>query len=119
MAHAPHPGAKSSMRSLVSPGRRRQRAIRINCGFRARGRLAHSRHVGILGEDYPGYFTVGDTRELRRLLIRAEADPDFLSLLRSRVDELAELFEPARERRAWKDLLGELKRPSSSVQPSK
>ncbi len=67
--------------------------------------------VGILGEDYPGYFTVGDTRELRRLLIRAETDLDFLSLLRSKCDDLAELFEPERERKAWKDLLGELRRP--------
>jgi putative glycosyltransferase (TIGR04348 family) len=67
--------------------------------------------VGILGEDYPGYFNVGDTRELRRLLIRAEADPDFLSLLRSKCDELAGLFEPEREQKAWKDLLGELRRP--------
>ena len=72
--------------------------------------------VGILGEDYPGYFNVGDTRELRRLLIRAEADPDFLSLLRSKCDELAGLFEPEREQKAWKDLLGELRRPGSSVQ---
>jgi glycosyltransferase involved in cell wall biosynthesis len=64
--------------------------------------------VGILGEDYPGYFPVGDTRELKRLLIRAEADADFLNLLRSKCEELADLFEPAREQRAWKDLLGEL-----------
>jgi putative glycosyltransferase (TIGR04348 family) len=67
--------------------------------------------VGILGEDYPGYFTVGDTRELRRLLIRAEADPNLLSLLRSKCGKLANLFEPAREQRAWKDLLAELRRP--------
>jgi hypothetical protein len=33
--------------------------------------------VGILGADYPGYFTVGDTRELMRLLICAETRPDF------------------------------------------
>ena len=64
--------------------------------------------VGILGTDYPGYFPVGDTRELRRLLIRAESEPDFISLLRSWGDELAELFEPAREQRAWADLLGEI-----------
>jgi hypothetical protein len=44
-------------------------------------------------------------------LIRAEADPDFLSLLRSKCDELAGLFEPEREQKAWKDLLGELRRP--------
>ncbi|HKQ78637.1 MAG TPA: selenoneine biosynthesis selenosugar synthase SenB [Blastocatellia bacterium] len=64
--------------------------------------------VGILGEDYPGYFTVGDTCGLRQLLIRAETDPDFLSLLRSKCDELAVLFEPACEKSAWRDLLSEL-----------
>jgi putative glycosyltransferase (TIGR04348 family) len=67
--------------------------------------------VGILGEDYPGYFNIGDTRELRRLLIRAEADPDFLSHLRSKCQELAGLFEPEREQKAWKYLLGELRKP--------
>jgi putative glycosyltransferase (TIGR04348 family) len=67
--------------------------------------------VGILGDGYPGYFNVGDTRELRRLMIRAETEPDFLSLLRSKCDRLVELFEPPREKRAWKDLLAELKNP--------
>jgi putative glycosyltransferase (TIGR04348 family) len=65
--------------------------------------------IGILGENYPGYFMAGDTRELRRLLIRAEEELDFLNLLRSRCEELAELFDPAREQRAWKDLLRELR----------
>jgi glycosyltransferase involved in cell wall biosynthesis len=66
--------------------------------------------VGILGADYPGYFTVGATCELRRLLIHAESEPDFLELLRSQIAGLAKLFEPAREHSAWKDLLGELMR---------
>jgi len=64
--------------------------------------------VGVLGANYPGYFTVGDTRELRRLMIRAEAEPDFLGLLRSQGDRLIKLFEPARERKAWEELLGEI-----------
>ena len=33
--------------------------------------------VGLLGEDYPGYFPVGDTEALARLLGRAETDADF------------------------------------------
>jgi glycosyltransferase involved in cell wall biosynthesis len=64
--------------------------------------------VGILGANYPGYFDVGDTRELTRLLIRAEAEPDFLALLKSREDRLAKLFEPAREQKVWKELLREI-----------
>ena len=63
--------------------------------------------VGILGADYPGYFTVGNTRELQQLLIRAETESDFLSLLKSKGDELINLFEPAREQKAWADLIEE------------
>jgi glycosyltransferase involved in cell wall biosynthesis len=64
--------------------------------------------VGILGANYPGYFTVGNTRELMRLMARAEMEPDFLALLKARGDRLAKLFEPARERRAWEELLAEM-----------
>ncbi len=64
--------------------------------------------VGILGASYPGYFTVGDTRELMRLLIRAETEADFLALLRSQGDRFVKLFEPAREQKAWEELLGEI-----------
>ncbi|MCI0388022.1 MAG: TIGR04348 family glycosyltransferase [Acidobacteria bacterium] len=64
--------------------------------------------VGIMGADYPGYITVGNTRELMRLLIRAEADPDFLGLLKSHSERLIRLFDPAREQRAWANLLGEI-----------
>src|ERR1051325_8813480 len=48
-------------------------------------------NVGILGEDYPGLFDVGDTRELARLLIRAETEQHFLSDLRQRVKKLAQV----------------------------
>jgi glycosyltransferase involved in cell wall biosynthesis len=64
--------------------------------------------VGILGEHYPGYFSVGDTDGLRKLLIRAETDPGFLQKLRSRCRRLASLLDPARETAAWRKLLSEL-----------
>jgi glycosyltransferase involved in cell wall biosynthesis len=64
--------------------------------------------VGILGANYPGYFTVGETRELMRLLLRAETEPDFLDILRSQGDSLVKLFEPAREQKAWEELLREI-----------
>jgi putative glycosyltransferase (TIGR04348 family) len=63
--------------------------------------------VGLLGEDYPGYFTVGDTQALADLLRRAEADRAFYAGLVSRCRAAAPLVEPARERRGWRDLLGE------------
>jgi putative glycosyltransferase (TIGR04348 family) len=66
--------------------------------------------VGLLGEDYPGYFPVGDTDALARLLARAEADRVFYRRLQSHTDRLAPLFRPAAERARWRELLGELAR---------
>jgi putative glycosyltransferase (TIGR04348 family) len=64
--------------------------------------------VGLLGEDYPGYFDVGETRELTRLLERIENDSTFLAELKARCKKLAPLFDPLREERAWADLLKEV-----------
>lgn len=64
--------------------------------------------VGILGEDYPGYFEIGDTGELRTLLTRAESDPDFLAQLIEHAQKLLPLFDPDREKKAWANLLDEL-----------
>ena len=64
--------------------------------------------VGLLGEDYPGYFPVGDTRALARLLHRIESEPDFLRELREWCVGLAARFHPDREREAWASLLREI-----------
>lgn len=64
--------------------------------------------IGILGDDYPGYFPVGDSQALAALLHRAETEATFLKTLRSRCLQLQPLFEPARERQSWQDLLDEL-----------
>jgi glycosyltransferase involved in cell wall biosynthesis len=66
--------------------------------------------VGLLGTDYPGYFPVGDTAALGRLLRRAERDPRFYRRLKTWCARLAPRFRPARERAAWRKLLGELAR---------
>jgi putative glycosyltransferase (TIGR04348 family) len=65
-------------------------------------------NVGILGEDYAGYFTVGDTLGLARMLERAETDAKFLAQLRKDCNKLAQLFNPQREKSAWASLLSEL-----------
>ena len=57
-----------------------------------------SGNVGMLGQDYAGYFPSGDHRELARLLDLASRDPVFLSRLREQCAERASLFDPARER---------------------
>ncbi len=66
--------------------------------------------VGILGEGYPGYFPVGNTRALARLLHRAETDPAFYRSLHAWCAGLRRLVDPACEKRSWKSLLRELDR---------
>ena len=63
--------------------------------------------IGLLGEDYPGYFTVGDTQQLATMLHRAETDEGFYNTLKSWCDRLRPLFKPADERRRWDELLKE------------
>jgi hypothetical protein len=65
-------------------------------------------NIGILGADYPGYFDVGDTTQLARLLRRIETSPTYLAELKAWTKRLAPLIDPAREEQAWSDLVGEL-----------
>ena len=67
-----------------------------------------SGNAGILSPDYPGFYSVGSTHQLAQLMTRAETDPKFLAELKTRVKKLAPLFNPAREERAWADLICEL-----------
>jgi putative glycosyltransferase (TIGR04348 family) len=67
--------------------------------------------IGILGEDYAGYFDVGDAAGLAALLERCEAEPAFLAELRTHVLALQPLVDPARERASWRDLIQELAGP--------
>jgi len=71
--------------------------------------------VGLLGEDYPGYFPVGDTRALSNLLLRAESDPVFLRALRDGVERSAPLFSPEREIRSWESLIAEIQNGSRAT----
>ena len=64
--------------------------------------------IGILGADYPGYFPVGGTRELARLMMRCEDDSEFLEVLTRRCHSLAVLFDPSSEQAAWAGLLDEI-----------
>lgn len=64
--------------------------------------------LGILGEDYPGYFEPGNTRQLARLMQKAEIDPSFLSELKKRCEAIRPLFSPALERASLKSLVAEV-----------
>ncbi len=53
---------------------------------------------GLLGPTYPGYFPVGDDAALAALLLRAEAEPGFLTALGTCCTARADRFAPAQER---------------------
>lgn len=69
-------------------------------------------NVGILGEDYPGYFGVGDTKQLAQLMTRAETRPEYLADLSARVTTLSPFFSVAREQQAWAGLITEFHLPT-------
>jgi putative glycosyltransferase (TIGR04348 family) len=61
--------------------------------------------VGVLGPEYPGYFAVGNTRNLAALLHRVETDARFYDRLARACRRRAPLVDPSRERRSWERLL--------------
>lgn len=65
-------------------------------------------NVGLLGEDYGGYFPVGDAAALAALLERAETDEGFLEGLTEQVKSRQKYVNPERERLAWVSLVEEL-----------
>lgn len=69
-------------------------------------------NVGILGENYPGYFEVGGARSLAVLLSRVQADRIFYEELKQRGANLRPLVSPERERACWERLLAGLGSPS-------
>lgn len=64
--------------------------------------------IGTLGENFAGYFEVGNSRALGALLRRAETEPAFYRALAAACENKAELVRPERERDSWRSLLEEL-----------
>ena len=71
--------------------------------------MAISGMIGILGEDYPGYFPVGNHRKLADLMLRCERDNDFYLKLLKATRALLPLVDPKREKESWRKLVAELK----------
>lgn len=61
--------------------------------------------IGLLGDDYPGFFPVGNERRLAELLWAAETDSDFYNSLVTAVSKLQSKFTFENERTAWESLL--------------
>ena len=64
--------------------------------------------VGLLGEDYAGYFPVQDTQALAGLLLRAESEPAFVKQLAQQCRQCAAQFTREAERQGWADLLADM-----------
>jgi putative glycosyltransferase (TIGR04348 family) len=65
--------------------------------------------IGTLGKNFPGYFPVGDTKRLTRLLLKAEMDGNFYRSLKRQCAAVANLVQPRRELAEWQRLLRELR----------
>jgi glycosyltransferase involved in cell wall biosynthesis len=73
--------------------------------------------LGLLGDDYPGVFPVGDDAALAALIVRCRDEPGFLASLRAHCAAVAPRFEPARERAAVRALVRTLLEPAASEDP--
>ncbi len=67
-------------------------------------------NVGMLGEDYPGYFPVGDEQALAGLLTMAESDPDFHAALASHARQRRGLMRPEQEASRLRQAVAEFER---------
>ncbi|MGK0303417.1 MAG: putative glycosyltransferase (TIGR04348 family), partial [Planctomycetota bacterium] len=65
-------------------------------------------NLGLLGDDWPGVFPVGDSAALAALLERAATEKSFLDDLCLRTREMQSMVDPSTERQAWHTLLLEL-----------
>ena len=64
-------------------------------------------NIGMLGEDYPGYFPVGDERQLAKLMSMAETDPDFYAELLSHARIRRALMRPEQEASRLRQVVAE------------
>jgi putative glycosyltransferase (TIGR04348 family) len=70
-------------------------------------------NVGLLGDDYGGYFAVGDAQGLSRLLQRLRDEPAMLAKLLQQCAARAPLFDPAHEAATLLKLVGSLLMPAT------
>ena len=64
--------------------------------------------IGLLGQDYAGYYPVEDSDALRELMLKAESEPEFLSALLKQAEPLKKDFTEDAEYCAWQALLDKL-----------
>ncbi len=74
-------------------------------------------NIGMLGEDYPGYFPVGDERQLAKLLSMAESDADFYAALASRARQRRALMRPEQEASRLRQAVAEFEQSAAPACP--
>ncbi|MEO7742051.1 MAG: selenoneine biosynthesis selenosugar synthase SenB [Usitatibacter sp.] len=67
-----------------------------------------SGNVGMLGEDYRGYFAAGDASGLAECLVEACREPGYLEALRAACARRKPLFDPRAEKKAVNALVAEM-----------
>lgn len=74
---------------------------------------------GMLGDDYSGYFPLGDSHALARLIERAATEPAFYAELRRQCERRAPLFAPEQEKFLLRQLVDNLLSDALNSQPEK
>ncbi|MFZ9243563.1 MAG: glycosyltransferase [Burkholderiaceae bacterium] len=118
MGARPHDQAVGLMRQhhcLVQPSRMEGGALVISEAAAHRLPVLASRidgHLGLLGEDYPGYFQVGSPTDLAVLMRRFAESATFRDDLRSAlIQNTPALTSPALEKTQLKSLIERLRQP--------
>ena len=63
---------------------------------------------GLLGDNYPGYYKVGDAKALAKLLLKAETDSTFYKSLEQHIKRRSKYVQPQFEMKSIKDLVNSL-----------
>ena len=65
-------------------------------------------NVGLLGKNYRGYYPVGNTRELRKVILKAEKDKVFFQSLTKQCNSIKSKFTAEREQKSWAELISNI-----------
>jgi len=68
-------------------------------------------NIGLLGEAYPGYFPMGGSAALARLMRRVHDEPEFVMALHAAVVVRQPLFQPEYEVAAWRAATADFYKP--------
>ena len=62
-------------------------------------------NVGLLGKNYRGYYPVGNTKELRKVILKAETNKAFIQNLAKQCNSIKSKFTGEREQESWAKLI--------------